>query len=298
MNCLFIYNPTSGKKRGKKNANYIENELKKHFDAVDVKPTGKAGDASEFSSEACGKYDVLVVAGGDGTLNEVINAIATKENRPRIGYIPTGTTNDLAHSLKIPKNVKRAVKIITAGKYISHDIFKVNEKYGIYVCAFGMCTGASYLTKQNKKNKFGKVAYFVEGVKELGGTKRFEISVKSDNINIEDNIVLGLIINSRYVGGFKINKMANCSDGFVNLILFKERKKRGVSIGVLFKVAKAFLFGINSIAKSKACHVLKLNKFEVTLPEDKIINIDGEMGTTGSFNFEVLKQHIQIFVKG
>ena len=96
----------------------------KKFDEVACLATTKAGDAGLYAKEACGYYDVLVVSGGDGTVNEVINAIADMPNRPQIGYIPTGTTNDLAHSLGIPKDLKKAMKIILDGHYVNHDIFQ------------------------------------------------------------------------------------------------------------------------------------------------------------------------------
>lgn len=297
MKCIFVYNPTSGKRSVLNKIDYIKNELQKKFEVVEVRATTHAGEAGEIAEYACAKFEVLVVAGGDGTINEVVNAVAEKPNRPQIGYIPCGTTNDLAHSLKIPKNVKKAVRIILNGNFIKHDIFKVNDKYGIYVCAFGMCTGASYLTKQLEKNRFGKLAYYSEGIREFGHTKNFDIILDDGQKIIDEKAVLCLIVNSKYVGGFKINKNANASDGFVNVIIFKENKKRGVHIRILFKIARVFLFGISKLKRSKYVEILKLNKFKVDLPYGMAINIDGELGTSGGFKFEVLKKHIDIFVK-
>ena len=111
MKCVYIFNPNSGKKKHVKMQDYIVKKLLDKFEVVDVRPTKKRGDASEFAKEACGIYDVIVVAGGDGTLNEVINGIAENENRPKIGYIPTGTCNDLARSLKIPLISKKPLML-------------------------------------------------------------------------------------------------------------------------------------------------------------------------------------------
>lgn len=298
MKCLYVFNPTSGKQKNKKNTSYILDKLKTKFDTVDVMPTQKRGDAGIFAKNACGKYDVLVISGGDGTVNEVINAIANEENRPQIGYIPTGTTNDLAHSLKIPKNVKKAVNIILNGKVAHHDIFKINDKYGIYVSAFGLFTASSYTASQKTKKKFGKLAYYFSGFKEIKNAKKFALTLKTDTIQFDSNIILGIIANSRYVSGYKINKMADCSDGFVNVILFKEKKKKGVSLKMLLKIFRVFLFGITTLKNTKDIVVLKLNKFSINFDENITINIDGEKGLNGSFDFEVLKQHIDIFIKG
>lgn len=298
MKCLYVYNPTSGRQKNPKNIRYVVKKLKTKFDVVDVKHTKKRGDAAIFAKNACGVYDVFVVSGGDGTMSEVVNALAQMENRPMVGYIPTGTTNDLAHSLKIPKNVKKAVKIILNGKTVNHDIFKVNNQYGIYVSAFGIFTASSYTAKQKTKKRFGKLAYYFSGVKEIKNAKNFTFTLKTKDLEFTSKIILGIIANNKYVSGYKINKMADCSDGYVNVILFKEQKPKGVSLKMLLKIAKVFLFGVTTLSNSKDIIVLKLDKFSVHFEENVVINIDGERGLEGSFDFEVLKQHIQIFVKG
>ncbi len=297
MKCVYIYNPTSGKQKNSNFRNLIVDELKKTFDIVDVRPTGKAGDAEIFAEEACGVYDVIVISGGDGTMNEVINGVATCDKRPKIGYIPTGTTNDLAHSLKIPQNVKKALKIIKNGKTTTHDIFRVNDRFGIYVCAFGLFTASSYQASQKQKKRFGRLAYFKSGAKELFASKPFPLAIKYENITLTGNYVLGVIANSKYVAGFKINKMANCNDGFVNVILVKTNVQKFITITSLFRVFRAFLFGMNSLRHNKKCILLKLDQFHVEVPQSTIINLDGEKGFKGSFNFQVLPQHVEIFVK-
>lgn len=297
MKCVYIYNPTSGKQKNAAFCNSVVEELKKTYGIVDVRPTQKAGDAEVFAREACGVYDVLVVSGGDGTLNEIINGIALQSVRPKIGYIPTGTTNDLAHSLQIPKNVKKAIKIIQNGHTTTHDIFKVNERFGIYVCAFGLFTGSSYLASQKQKKRFGRLAYFKSGAKELFASKPFALTIKYKNTSLSGNFVLGVIANSRYVAGYKINKMASCNDGFVNVVLVKTNAKKSISLTSLLRVFRVFLFGMNSLRRNKKCIILKLDKFQVEVPQSTTINLDGEKGFKGPFTFEVLPQHIEIFVK-
>lgn len=297
MKCVYIYNPKSGKRKQVKYKDYIIKKLLSKFDVVDVRETKKQGDASIFAGEACGVYDMIVVAGGDGTMNEVINGLAEKENRPKIGYIPTGTVNDLAHSLGIPKNIKKALNIILKGNSFRHDIFKVDGKYGIYVCAFGIFTATSYATDQKSKNKFGKLAYYFTGVKEIKRTKKFPVTVKSENLQFTTDAILCVIANSRYVGGFKIDNEANCHDGYVNLIIFKEKNPRHVSLKTLLTICKLFLGGLAKLRKVKNCHIVKLDKFSVELADNIPVNLDGEIGHKGSFDFEILNEHIDICVK-
>lgn len=297
MKCVYIYNPNSGKMKNGKKSNYIVERLKQKFNELEVKPTGKRGDAGEFAKAACGNCDVLVVAGGDGTLNEVINAIAPCKIRPTIGYIPTGTANDLAHSLKIPKNIKKALNIIMEGKSIMHDVFKAGQHYGIYVCGFGVFTSCSYNAAQKYKKHFGRIAYAANGAKEMFTGKPFKLTLTSLTSTITGKFVLGLIVNSRYVAGFKINKMACCNDGFVNVVLVRTNAKRHFSLASLLRVFRVFLFGINSLSHNKKCVILKLNKFKVDVENNITINLDGEKGFNGAFDFEVLQSHVQIMVK-
>ncbi len=296
MKCLYIYNPKSGKMQNESLANFIQKKLKTCFQEVAIKPTQKQGDAGLFASDACGKYDSLVVAGGDGTINEVINAIATKANRPNIGIIPTGTANDLAHSLKIPNNINKALKIILKGETISHDIFRINNRYGIYVCAFGIFTKASYQTEQIEKKKLGYLAYVKFGIKELFSSNSFKVSIQTEDTTITGDYALGLITNSRYVAGQKVNGKANLSDGYVDIVLVEATKKK-VTIKPLMKIAKLFMLGINNLNKFDHCKLMHLNKFRVILADDITTNIDGEKGENGSFEFEVLPKHVEIYVK-
>lgn len=296
MKCLFIFNPNSGKGKIVKKEKYIVEKLKTKYDVVDVAKTEYPRHASKIASENINNYDTFVIAGGDGTLNEIINAVAEKENAPTIGYIPAGTANDVAHSLKIPRSVKGAVKTILNGKVFNHDIFKVNNKYGIYVCATGLGCEISYQTKQTKKRFWGKLAYFFSGAKTILKSKPLNISLKHDNNIVEKNCALLLIVNSRYVGGFKINKKACLDDGYVDVVMIESPKKNKLSLISLLNIAKLFLFGLNYTKKKKRVSYFKLKNFEINLKNDAEINLDGECGLDGSFKFSALKKGVKIYI--
>lgn len=295
MKCLFIYNPNSGKGKVKKKENYIVEKLKTKYDIVDVCKTKYPGHAKEIVSKVYSFYDTLVVAGGDGTLNEIINAIAEKDNAPNIGYIPTGTVNDVAHSLKIPRNIKKAVNIILKGKTFNHDIFKCNDKYGIYVCTTGIGSEASYATKQTTKKAFGKLAYFLHGAKKIFKTEPMQIKLKYDEKELHKNCALLLIINSKHVAGFTVNKKAILDDGYVDVVIVDSPKKKGFSFMSLLRAAKIFLFGVR-YKNSKHITYLKLKDFEVQIKSKAKINLDGEQGFKGSFKFNSIEKGVKILV--
>ncbi|MBE5746129.1 MAG: diacylglycerol kinase family lipid kinase [Clostridiales bacterium] len=297
MKCLFIYNPNSGRGKIKKKESYIVDKLKTKYTVVDVVQTKYQGHAYNYVSKEYGLYDTVVIAGGDGTLNEIINAIAEKPNAPTIGYIPTGTVNDLAHSLKIPKNIKKAVQIILNGKLFNHDIFKCNNKYGIYVCTTGLFTDTSYSTKQTDKNKLGKLAYYLYGAKKIFKTDPINVKITYDDKLIEKNCALLLILNSKQVSGFKINKNAILDDGYVDVVMIDAPKKKGFSLFSLIRVFKLFLFGLNYCKNKKNITYLKLKDFKVQLKSKAKINLDGEQGFKGTFDFKSIKKGVSIFIK-
>ena len=296
MKCLFIYNPNSGKGKVVKKENFIVQKLKTKFDVVDVIKTQYPHHASEIAENNYNKYDTFVVSGGDGTLNEIINALAEKENAPTIGYIPTGTANDVAHSLKIPRNIKKAVNTILNGKVFNHDIFKVNDKYGIYVCATGLGCEISYETKQVKKRFWGKLAYFFEGLHTIFKSKPLNIQLKFDDKIVEKNCALLLIVNSKYVGGFKINKNACLDDGYVDVVMVESPKRNKFSILSLLSAAKLFLFGLDYTKTKKRITYYKLKDFEINLKSTTEINLDGECGLDGSFKFKSLSKGVKIYI--
>lgn len=295
MNCLFIYNPNSGKGRIKKKEKYIVDKLKEKYDIVDVAQTKYAGNAREIALKAYNLYDTLVIAGGDGTLNEIINAIAEKDNAPNIGYIPTGTVNDVAHSLKIPRNIKKAVKVILKGKVFNHDIFKCNDKYGIYVCTTGLGTEASYATKQTTKRFWGKLAYFFHGATKIFKSEPMNVKIKFDDKELHKNCALLLIINSKHVAGFTVNKKALLDDGYVDVVMIESPKKRGFSFMSLLRAAKIFLFGVK-YKSTKYITYLKLKNFDISIKSKAKINLDGEQGFKGSFTFQSIKKGVKILV--
>ncbi len=296
MKCVYIYNPKSGTRRHVALEGYIVSELRKQYTEVMVRPTAQRGDAERFAREACGMYDTIIVAGGDGTVNEIINGIAEQPVRPNIGYIPTGTTNDLAHSLGIPQNIEQAVQFLLRGTPTKRDIFRVNERYGIYVCAFGLFTATSYTAKASVKKRIGKLAYYFTGVRELHDIHKIPITLRAENLTLNTEVVLGIAVNSRYVSGFRIDDAADCHDGYVHLVLFKEMRRRRISLKTLFTIAKMFVRGVTSVEHVKDCEVLRLNRFSIEIADDTPINIDGEIGLRGSFDFEVKKQHVAFLI--
>ena len=291
--CLFVYNPHSGKGKVAKKEKYIIEKLSEKF-KVELVRSEYAGHMGDVIRQCGQDFDVIVGAGGDGSLNEIVDAVMTLENRPKIGYIPAGTVNDIAHSLYIPRKIKKAVKNILNGDLFSHDVMKVNNKHGIYVCCAGLFTESSYSTDQSKKKKMGKIAYALHGIKKVFSTPAVKLKLTYEGGEIEGKYAIMLIINSRYVSGMRMNKRAILNDGIVDIILV-DSKNDIVNLGAVERVLMLFVKGIRQKLK-KNIHHYSLDKFRIETADSTVINLDGERIGAGSFDCQVIKAGVDIIV--
>lgn len=295
MRSIFVFNPESGKGKLKKYENFIIENLSKKYGEIDCVETTHSGHAQELAKQSVGKYDYFFVAGGDGTLNEVVNGFGNHEQKPVLGYLPCGTVNDIARSLGISRNIKKAVKQLLDGEIFNHDTFKVNDKYGIYVCCAGLFTTSSYQTQRKYKKHLGKIAYFFHGAKDIFKAKPVKIGIEYDGHKFEQSCSLLLILNNRSVAGFKLNKNAELNDGQVEVILV-HCKPNKVTFGNILHAMKLVLFGVEKYKNSKKITYLKLSKFKLEMQSNTIINLDGEKSGAGNFDFEVLQGSLNIIV--
>ncbi len=225
---MFIFNPKSGKARIKNELFDITDSFVKDGWSVCVHPTQEANDAYKQIKTEGKRYDLVVASGGDGTLRESINGLMTitEEKRPKFGYIPSGTVNDFAQALGIPRSVKKAVSKIISGTPTKCDIGKGNGNYFTYIAAFGVFTEVSYETPQNFKNVLGKVAYFLMGIKSLANIKAVPMKIKWDGGEAEGEFIVGLVTNVDHAAGMKIkfNENTEINDGLFEAILIRKPK--------------------------------------------------------------------------
>lgn len=208
MKALFILNPHSGKGLIRNYLLDIVDVLVRGGYEVTVYPTQERGDAVKVMRGREKSYDLVVCSGGDGTLDEIVTGMIQSGFRTKIGYIPAGSTNDFANSLKIPSSMKKAAEIAVGGKTFVCDVGRFNNDVFVYIAAFGLFTEVSYGTPQEMKNMLGHMAYILEGMKHLQNVKSnymkvTYVSENGDTETIEDDFVFGMVTNSRSIGGFK-----------------------------------------------------------------------------------------------
>ena len=220
---LFVMNPYSGTRRANKYLVEILEQFNRADYEVMVHMTRGPGDATKVVAAKAHEMDLIVCCGGDGTFNETISGMLSAGADVPLGYIPAGSTNDFAASLKLSGNVMQAVQDILEGVPVSYDVGKFGDRYFSYVASFGAFTKASYSTPQSVKNMLGHTAYVLEGINELSQIKNEHVRMELDGQVIEDDFLFGAISNSTSVGGILTLRpdIVDMADGEFEVILVR-----------------------------------------------------------------------------
>lgn len=271
---LFIYNPTAGKGALRnKIADVIDLMMEKSFD-VTIVATQKPMDAANVVEGRGAEFSRVICAGGDGTLHEVTHGLMAlpEEERPSCGYIPTGTVNDFANGIKLPKRVVPAAKVAVGDRCQPFDIGEMNGSYFTYITAFGAFTSVSYETPQTTKTLFGKTAYILDGAVKLNTLKNNHITITTDQETWEEDCILGLVSNAETVAGLRLYKKntIRLDDGLLDGI-FVRTPKNPIELNLVM----GFLLTGKPNSQVKIIH-----SEHVTIESDEPIayTLDGENG--------------------
>ncbi|MBE6985036.1 MAG: YegS/Rv2252/BmrU family lipid kinase [Ruminococcaceae bacterium] len=222
---LIIMNPCSGKKKANGKLAEIISIFNRGGYDVTTYMTASRGDATDVARERGQEFDVIVCIGGDGTFNEVISGLYALEKKPYVGYIPAGSTNDFASSLKLSKSILDAAKDIVVGTPRPLDIGQFNDRYFSYIASFGAFTKTSYATPQSLKNVLGHLAYVLASVKELASIRSHHLRFTlADGTVYEDDYIFGAISNSTSVAGILTlaPDLVDMNDGLFELLLIRK----------------------------------------------------------------------------
>ena len=198
---LFVLNPQAGQRKANR---FMPDMIRLFIEAgYSVEPyvTGWAGEATQVIARCPRKYDLVVCAGGDGTLNETISGMMAAGMDCPVGYVPCGTTNDYATSIGLSLDVMQATRDILAGRPQTVDVGLFNGRSFIYTATCGAFAKVSYTTSQAAKNMLGHAAYVLEGMRDLAAIKPVHMKVRAGDVMLEDDFVFCSVTNSTSVGG-------------------------------------------------------------------------------------------------
>ena len=287
MIALVIYNEYS--RKGKKlNIDYICDRLKEKYNYVNPYKMTNKEDNIIFLKNNIEKYDLIVIAGGDGTIDEVINVIAKLKIIPTIAIIPAGTCNDMANNLNMPKSVKKTMDVILMNNTAKYNLYKVNDKYFVYGLACGLISDASYKAQYKNKKYLGKLAYYFKALSNISTSKYLNLKIKVNEKMIEGVYSIMLCINSNYLAGFRLRLLTNDK---LKLILIKKtnRLREIITLGMLL------LFG----EKYKR-NIMYIDSSNIIVESDELIDIntDGEhIGAFNKININVIPKFLTIINK-
>lgn len=290
---LFVFNPKSGKGKIKANLLDIIDVFNKSKYEVIIYATQRPKDAYEKARDYANKVDLIVCSGGDGTLDEVVTGVMEVQSSVPIGYIPAGSTNDFANSLFMPKNMVEAANMIMSEELYRCDIGRFNQQIFAYVAAFGLFTDVSYETDQDLKNILGHVAYLLEGMKRLFDIKSFHMKIKSDEIEVEDDFIYGMITNSRSVGGFKnlTGKNVDMDDGLFEVTLIALPKNP-------IELQEIITALVMAEDNTEMVHSFKTRKITFEAEDAVSWTLDGEFGGDHTFvEVENCHQALKLYLK-
>ena len=273
---LLIMNPKSGTMQA---ARYLKDIIQLYSDAgclTIVLMTQKSGDAREFAIRYSAEVDVVVVSGGDGTLNEVIDGIIAAGTNTKIGYIPSGSTNDFASSVGLPKGIMDAAQVVLTGTPTAFDIGSFNGRYFSYVASFGAFTSTSYSVPQNLKNIMGHTAYVLQGIRDIVNIKKIWARITTDEGTPNEEVhegyyIFGAVCNSTSVGGLlKLDNFdVDMNDGMMEVLLIESP----ASLLEVNEMGMALLSGSLDAPNIK---FFSARNIKVEIQEDTHWTLDGE----------------------
>ena len=288
MKVKFIYNPYSGE-------NLILSKLDKvislHQEAgytiVPYRITAGEDVGVALNDIKDGNYKYILIAGGDGTVDSVVNAMAKSGISLPIGILPVGTANDYSKFLGMPSDVEEACKQILSSEVKSVDLGSINDKYFVNVASTGLFTDVSQKTDVNLKNTIGKLAYYLKGLEELPNFRKLHVNILSKEVEFDGEMYLLLVFNGATAGNFNLATRADACDGLLDIIMFKAVQIYEL-LPLFIKVLKGEHLDSNKVL------YFKTDYLKVECHEDIVTDIDGEKGPDFPLEIKCIKGGLKI----
>lgn len=283
----FIYNPYSGE-------NVILHEIdkvvsihqEKGYQIVPYR-IQKGRDISEAFDIVDDSYEYILIAGGDGTVDSVVNAMFSRGKKLPIAILPVGTANDFGTVLGIPEDVTEACENILSLEPKEIDMGKINDKYFVNVASTGLFTDVSQKTDVNLKNTIGKLAYYIKGIEELPNFRKLKVKLISKEVNYDGEMYLILVFNGKTAGSFSLATRSELEDGYLDVIMIKAVAIREI-LPLFIKILKG-----EHLDSDKVIY-FKTDDLVIECNEDIVTDIDGEKGPDFPLHIQCIKGGLQI----
>jgi len=284
----FIYNPYSGDNTIGSDLDRVIMIHHKYHHILVPHRISKDNPISDAFFDIDKSYRYVLIAGGDGTIDNVVNEMKKRKIDLPIAIIPVGTANDFANYIGMPQDVEEACDQILKSKVKKIDIGKINHKYFLNVASTGLFTDISQKMDMNLKNTIGKLAYYVKGLEQLPNFRKLKIKVTSDEVSFDDYMYLMLVFNGQTAGNLKFAYKAKVDDGLLDVIIVKAGNMKNI-LNIFIKMLRnEHLENVDGVV------YFKTNKLEIECFEDILTDIDGERGPDFPLLIECEKGGISI----
>ncbi len=295
---MIIYNPDSGRKLLQKNIPKLKELMWSEYNCLCqlAKTTGPFH-AKELAHGACLEgYEIIVAAGGDGTVNEVINGMmearAGGHHTPKLAIYPAGTVNDFSSHLKIPKTLEQFAHMLNEAESVLVDVGRAGDRYFLNVAAAGLLSEVAHRVSSEAKTFFGRFAYYFEGIKEFPKQLFHPINIqfKIGKTIEEKEILFFILANSPHVGGFKnLAPEAKTNDGLLDLIFIENSQLKDMA-GLFLLLLQGNHINHPSI------QYLQVKELTIGCQEEIIVDVDGEYGGKLPLTFKAHQAAINMII--
>ncbi|MCF6136193.1 diacylglycerol kinase family lipid kinase [Alkalihalobacillus berkeleyi] len=285
-----IINPNAGNGRLKEQLQQVVKTLESHFPHVSVHETYQPGDAASYIEDLDNETDLIIGAGGDGTVYEIINALAPLQNRPAFGIIPGGTCNDFSRALGISQNPLEAVEQICNQKFRAIDVGKCNHQYFLNFWGIGLITEVSTNINPRMKESFGRLSYYLSAIQSVNRDRTFKLKLESDECAYEGNAAMVLIGNGPFTGGIRaFFPESNIEDGKLEVLIIESNRLQTFWDMIRAKV-------MQDIPNSEDILYFQSDHISIETEPNQTIDCDGERDYETPSTISILPRHIQMAV--
>lgn len=292
--CIIIMNPESGKVKSLSSKKEFYDILRKHGYDAEIRYTKAKRDATRIIEELEDDVDLVISAGGDGTLNEVVTGNLNRKKKLVLANLPMGTTNDVANMYGYTKNYQKNLELLLNGVRKKVDVCYIDETPFVYVACLGDYIDMAYNTPRDLKKKYGKTAYILYGLRQLRNKiHRYKVKYKVDGIEHEGEYSFFFITNSSRVAGVDdIYYDVKMDDNMFEVALANPKTKADI-LRMLVQVT------MKDVKEVPGITYYQTNNFEIEFLNKRKTSwcIDGEEypSTSNKFTFKV-EQKIKMLI--
>ena len=278
---VFLYNTQSGKCKIERCTEAVCTVFRAY--GYDIKPQLIDFCANPFDGNE--QIDLMVVAGGDGTVNYVVNAMKRKGLDIPIGVIPAGTANDFAGAVSMSREPLEAARQIASGVVERVDCGRVNDLYFVNIFSFGIFTTTSQRTPDERKHRIGRLAYIIEGVKEVTSMHAVPLEIEADGERFDLRSLMVLIFNGETAGGFHLARRSSIRDGLLDCILLEKKN----ILHSTFAMGQYLLGGNPKIVRH-----LQARRIDIRSTVNEPTDVDGQRGAEFPLHIECLPGALRV----